>query len=93
MDATTIHLDENLAERLDRLARATDRSPEDVVRDAVDEYLMRHEVDDVEWQSRVTAVVTRLRSGIPTGEAPEVIEREITAAREEVRGSGTAGGH
>jgi predicted DNA-binding protein len=92
MDSNTIQLDRNLAERLVRLARATDRSPGDVVRDAVDEYLMRHEVDDAEWQTRVTAVVARLRSGVPVDEAPEAIEREITAAREEMRASRTTGG-
>ncbi len=92
VDSTTIQLDRNLAERLVRLARATDRSPGDVVRDAVDEYLMRHEVDDAEWQARVTAVVARLRSGVPTGEAPAAIEREITVAREEARASNSARG-
>ena len=93
MDATTSQLDKNVAGRLVRLARATDRSPADVVRDAVDEYLMRHEVDYAEWQARVVSVVARLRSSVPAGETPEMIESEITAAREEIRGSGTAGGH
>ena len=92
MNATTIQLDRNLAERLIRLARATDRSPGDVVRDAVDEYLMRHEVDDAEWQARMTAVVARLRSGVPASETPEAIEREITAAREATRANRTARG-
>ena len=92
MDTTTIQLDRNLAERLVRLARVTDRSPGDVVREAVDEYLMRHEVDDAEWQGRMTAVVARLRSGVPADEAPETVEREITVAREETRASRIARG-
>ena len=92
MDATTIHLDRDLAERLERLARATDRGPEEVVRDAVDEYLARHAIDDAEWHAQLTAVVARLRAGVPRDEAPEAIEREITKAREEARALRDAGG-
>lgn len=93
MDSTTVQLDRNLAERLFRLARATDRSPGDVVREAVDEYLMRYEVDDAEWRARMTAVAARLRSGVPAGEAPEAIEREIAAAWEEERASRATRGY
>lgn len=92
MYSRTIELDRGLAERLARLASATDRSLGSVVHDAVDEYLTRHEVDDAEWRARLAEVVGRLRAGVPPDETPEAIELEITAAREEVRTSRAAGG-
>ena len=92
MDATTIYLDRSLAERLDRLAQATDRSSADVVRDAVEEYVTRYEFDDAEWRAHVAAVLARLRAGVPHDEPPEAIEREITKARNEVHAGRTAGG-
>lgn len=87
----TIQLDRRLAERLARLASATDRSMGAVVHDAVDEYLARHEIDDVAWRARLAEVVERLRAGVSPNEDPEAIELEITAAREEVRVSRAAG--
>ena len=89
-DSSTIHLDREIAERLTRLASATDRNVRDVVRDAVDEYLARHEIDDAAWRARLVEVVGRLRAGVPSAESPEAIECEITAAREEVRVSRAA---
>jgi len=77
---------------LARLASATDRYLDDVVHDAVDEYLERHEVDDAAWRARLVEVVGRLRSGVPPDEESEAIEFGITAARKEVRASRAAGG-
>lgn len=77
----TVQLDPAIAERLSRLARATDRGLGDVVHDAVDEYLERHEVGDAAWQARLLEVVARLRAGVPQSERPETIELEITVAR------------
>jgi predicted transcriptional regulator len=92
MDLSTIELESRLAERLVRLARESNRSLGDVVRDAVDEYLMRHELDDEAWRAQLTEVVERLRAGVPGGEPPTAIEREITLAREEARAGRAASG-
>ena len=91
MEPSTIQLDRQQSKRLTRLAHATDRSLGDVVHDAVDEYLARHEVDDAAWRARLIEVVRHLRAGVPPGEKSEAIEFEITAAREEVRASRAAG--
>jgi predicted transcriptional regulator len=91
-ESPTIQLDRGLADRLTRLARASGRSLDDVVNDAVDEYLERHEVDDAVWRARLAEVVGRLRAGVPPDERAEAIELEITAAREEVRANRAAGG-
>jgi predicted transcriptional regulator len=90
-EMSTVYLDRELAERLARLASASDRSVSDVVHDAVDEYLTRHEVDDAEWRARLVEIVGRLRAGVPAAETPGHIECEITAARLEVRASRASG--
>lgn len=41
-----LRLDNDMASRLDRFARATRRSRSDIARDAVREYLDRHALDD-----------------------------------------------
>lgn len=98
MKRTNIYLDESQARLLRHLAVEQDSSFTAVVRQALNEYLERNNLDvtalvhdpersmsDDEWQAGFDAALERLRAGIPADMTPEEIEAEITAASEEVR--------
>lgn len=101
MRRTTICLDEEQAHRLRRLAAEEGRSFEDVVREALDTYLVqrgapatsgaigpRRQLPRDQWRHQFEALLERMRSrtpAVPTEEEADAIEADITAARTEVR--------
>jgi hypothetical protein len=98
MKRTSIYLDEELDRDLRLLAEVQKRAFEDLVREALGQYLAREtdgklplvsaprrSIPDEEWRSRMEAVLQRIRAGVPKDVSPEEIEAEITAARAEYR--------
>ena len=98
MATTTISLPDDQLARLRLYAAMKGRSPDDVIREAVEAYLAQLPdlptprviepeitLPDAEWQARWDAVAERIRAAGPTDLTPEEIEREITLAREEAR--------
>ncbi|MCC7104934.1 MAG: ribbon-helix-helix protein, CopG family, partial [Chloroflexi bacterium] len=86
----TIELDELRLRALEQFAAAERRSVEDLVRQAIDNYLAQRERDRPELRARLESVVAAFREGVPPDATPEEIEAEITAARAEYRAERTA---
>ena len=98
MKSTSISLDEEQVRALRDLSTKEGRSLTDVVREALDEYLVRRRghslprvigrrqhIPEGEWRARFDAALERIRASIPPDLDPEEIEAELTAARAEVR--------
>jgi hypothetical protein len=85
MRRTNIYLDEQRLRTLKHMAAEENRSVADIVRSAIDAYLVERRIDDPSWRERMTQLVERIQSRIPPDITPDEIEADITAAREEVR--------
>jgi hypothetical protein len=85
MQRTNIHLDEEQLRVLEQLAAENRQSVAEIVREAVDEYLAKRVGDGRVWRDRLDALLDRVQSRIPGDTAPDEIEADITAARDEVR--------
>lgn len=85
MQRTNIYLDEDQLRALKHLAVEEQQSVALLVRRAVDEFLSRQFAERTDWGDRFDALVQRIRSRVPTGLTADVIEMDITAARDEVR--------
>ena len=86
MRRTNIYLDEEQLKALKHRAAEDGKSVATLVRDAVDDYLVRERTAKADLDARWDALMARRRAiaaelDIP----PEVIEADITAARQEVR--------
>jgi len=101
MSQATIVIEEEQVQRLDAIARQEGRTVDAVVSEALDEYLRRrtlsssarvtlprHSIPSEQWQAQFRDVLQRLHAAVPPDLTSEEIEREITAASEEVRQSG-----
>jgi hypothetical protein len=99
-----LHLDAEQQRALRDLASRDGREPEDVVREALDDYLARRrsqargpassprwQIAEREWRARFEALLERIRADTPPELDPEEIELEITAARTDSGRSRTAG--
>jgi hypothetical protein len=84
MQRTNIYLDEDQLRTLKHLAAEERSNVATLVRRAVDDYLARRLAGDRAWGQRLDDLLNRVqtRSG---SLAPNEIEAEITAARQEVR--------
>ena len=104
MKRTNVYLDEEQSRTLRHLAIEENRSFTGLVREALNEYLTRRglqaqstvagplrSIADDDWKARFDAVLSRIRSGVPSEDSPAEIEAAITAARAEVRRSRKAG--
>lgn len=78
---SVVTLPENLYERLKIKSQQLNRSPEDVVADLVERYLV--ESDD-SWQNEFEALLARVHART-AGFTSEEIEADITAAASEAR--------
>lgn len=98
MKRTNIYLDESQARLLRHLAVEEGSSFTAIVRQAINEYLERNNLDvtalvrgpdyaipDEKWRAGWQAALQRIRASVPDDMTPEEIEAEITAASEEVR--------
>jgi hypothetical protein len=98
MKRTNIYLDEEQARLLQHLAVEEGRSFTDLVREALNAYLVqrgfastsrvigpRRAVPPEEWWSRFADALGRIRADVPAGLDATDIESEITSARAEVR--------
>jgi hypothetical protein len=81
----SIELDDEQAQALERAAAEERRSVDDVVRLAIQSYLVRRNRNVSDWGRRFDELVARIQSRIPPDITPEEIEADITAARAEVR--------
>lgn len=84
-------LDDDQAARLRLLAAREGGRPDDIVRKALGEYLLRHlplperQSSDPVWQEEFARAVQELRADTPADVTPEEIEAEITRASAELR--------
>jgi hypothetical protein len=98
MKRTNIYLDEDQLRLLRHLAVEQDRSFTAIVREALDDYLVRQglataprvqaprlETPNAAWRARLDDVLGRLRSQAPPELSAAEIESEITAALRDVR--------
>jgi predicted transcriptional regulator len=98
MKRTNIYLDEAQARLLRHLAVEQDTSFTAVVRQAINEYLERNNLDvtalvrgpdysisDEAWHAGMDAALQRIRAGVPADMTSQEIEDLITAASNEVR--------
>lgn len=76
---------------LRHLAAEEHSSVAQLIRQAVDQYLVREFQDRGSWGRRFDDLVARIQQRIPSDVTPEEIEADITAAREEVRKSRQVG--
>jgi hypothetical protein len=81
----TIELRDGQVQELERLAAQERRSVDELVQDAVGDYLARRHRDWSEWGRRFDSVVAQFRAGVPLEATSEAVEAEISAARDEVR--------
>lgn len=98
MKQATVQIDEDQA-RVLRLVSFQEKRPlDDIVRDALNDYLTqrgfptssqlvepRQVIPDEEWRSRFDAALERFRAGIDPDWTAEEIEADIAAALDEVR--------
>ncbi|HEX5416215.1 MAG TPA: CopG family transcriptional regulator [Chloroflexota bacterium] len=85
MYRTNIYLEAEQVRALRHLAAEERRSVAQLIRQAVDQYLVREFQDRKDWGERFDDLVARIQQRIPANVTPEEIEADITAAREEVR--------
>ena len=96
MKRTTILMDEQQTALLEEMAARTGRSLDDLVHDAVQEYVERlnggnvgvlppQTLPDAEWQARLAVALDRFRSRVDPAWSENEQESDITAARDEVR--------
>jgi predicted transcriptional regulator len=85
MQRTNIYLDDDQLRALKHLAAEDGQSVAVLVRQAIDVYLAWRLTDDAAWNERMSQLLDRVRSRIPSDVTPEEIEAGITTARTEVR--------
>jgi ribbon-helix-helix CopG family protein len=98
MKRTNIYLDEAQARLLRHLAADQDTSFTAIVRQAINEYLERNNLDvtalvrgplrtlpDPAWSAKMSALLDEIRAHIPPDADADEIEADITLARDEVR--------
>lgn len=85
MQRTNIYLDEDQLHALRLLAAEDRESVADLVRQAIDEYLVKRYPDCRDWGERFDTLVARIQRRVPADVTPEQIEADISAARQEVR--------
>lgn len=85
MQRTNIYLDEEQLRALKHLAVEEQQSVALLVRRAVDEFLARQFGERTDWGDRFDALVQRIRSRVPTSLTTDEIEKDVAAARDEVR--------
>jgi hypothetical protein len=70
---------------LERLAATEGSTIENLVQQAVHDFLARHAGPDPDWQRRFDDLITRIQSRIPPEIGPDEIEADVNAAIAEVR--------
>jgi hypothetical protein len=85
MQRTNIYLGEDQLRLLKHLAAEENKPVAHLVRQAVDQFLRSRLEDDVTWQNDVAALIERVRSRVSPAIDPDEIERDIRAARQDVR--------
>ncbi len=85
MQRTNIYLDDEQLRALKHLAAEEHASVADLVRKAIDAYLVPRFSSRKEWGLRFDDLVERIQRRMPAGVTPDEIEADITAARAEVR--------
>jgi len=85
MQRTNIYLDEDQLRLLKHLAAEENKPVADFVRQAVDQFLRSRLVNDVMWQSDMTALIERVRSRVSPAIDSDEIERDIRAAKHDAR--------
>ena len=103
MNPNDLHLDEEQERALRDLASREGRQPAELVREALDDFLVRRaqstgpassprwQIAEREWRARFEALLERIRADTPPDLDPEEIELEITAARTDSARSRAAG--
>lgn len=81
MHRTNIYLDDDQVRALRHLAAEERASVAELVRRAVDGYLVRRFRETPDWGQRFDEIVARFRDAVPLDMRSEEIEAEITAAR------------
>lgn len=79
---TTVELEEEQLQELERLAAKGSASVQDLVRQAVGQFL---QTNDDGWSSRFDALAARVRARIPSDVTPDQIESDISEAAIEAR--------
>jgi hypothetical protein len=85
MPRPNVYLDERQRQALQDVAAAVHVPVEEVLRQAVADYLERCQDDPAAWVRRFDHLVDDLSTSVPTGVADEEIEADVTAAITEVR--------
>lgn len=85
MQRASFSIDEADLAALRRLAEREGQSLSDVVREAIGQFLRTRDGDDGEWQLAFDRLVQRMRARLPAGISEDEAERDVTAAREDVR--------
>jgi len=78
-------LDDDDIRELERLALQEGRRVEDLVREAVHNFVAERIARDPEWRARFDTLIARIQSRLPAGISPEEIEADARAALAEVR--------
>jgi hypothetical protein len=82
---TTVVLDDEDMRGLERLALTEGRPVDDLVREAIHNYVAQRIARNPEWRAQFDALIARIQSHIPTGMTPDEIEADARAALAEVR--------
>src|SRR5688572_25966025 len=85
MPRPNIYLDERQRQALADVAAAAQVPVEEVLQQAVADYLARRQTDPAAWVSRFDRLVDDLSARVPAGVPDEEIEADVTAAIAEVR--------
>jgi hypothetical protein len=82
---TNIYLEAEQMRALKHLAAEDNSSVAELVRQAVDRYIAERLSDDTAWREQLDAFLARVRAGLPSDVPGDVVEADISAARQEVR--------
>lgn len=94
MYRTNIYLDTEQMRALKHLAAEQGCSVAELVRRAVDAYIVANLADQSIWRERLDEFVARVQSRMPKEVPAQRVEEDISLAREEVRqGHGAASRH
>jgi hypothetical protein len=85
MARVSIGLSDRDLQTLEQIAASEGATVEDLVQQAIRNFLVAHAEPDPDWQSRFDEVIGRIQNRIPPDIAPEEIEADVRAARAEVR--------
>jgi hypothetical protein len=85
MPQPNVYLDERQRQALEELAATAHAPVEELLRQAVADYLERRQADAAEWAGRFDRLVDDLCASVPAGVPAAEIEADVTAAISEVR--------